>query len=59
MSFSTTILGYPFAAPFFIAPAANAGLNNPQDAEAAIVRAAGNASILYVVCAAGRICEVL
>jgi hypothetical protein len=45
---STTILGYPFSAPFFIAPAASAGRAHP-DAELNLVRAAGDANVLYVV----------
>jgi isopentenyl diphosphate isomerase/L-lactate dehydrogenase-like FMN-dependent dehydrogenase len=43
----TTILGYNFSAPFFIGPAASAGRGHPN-AEANFVRAAANASILYV-----------
>jgi isopentenyl diphosphate isomerase/L-lactate dehydrogenase-like FMN-dependent dehydrogenase len=46
---STFILGHNFSVPFFIAPAANAALNNPVDAEASIVRAAAQHNVLYVV----------
>lgn len=44
---STTILGYNFSTPFFIAPAARAGRANPG-AETNLVKAAGAAGILYV-----------
>ncbi|KAJ7135779.1 FMN-dependent alpha-hydroxy acid dehydrogenase [Mycena epipterygia] len=44
---STTILGYNFSQPFFIAPAANAGHAN-KSAEASLASAAGKAGILYV-----------
>ncbi|KAJ7487916.1 FMN-dependent alpha-hydroxy acid dehydrogenase [Mycena latifolia] len=44
---STTILGYNFSQPFFIAPAANAGHAN-KTAEASLASAAGKAGILYV-----------
>ncbi|RYO90032.1 hypothetical protein DL764_008500 [Monosporascus ibericus] len=47
VNLATTILGYEFSAPFFFAPAASAGRAHP-DAEASIIRAAGNAGILYV-----------
>lgn len=40
-------MGYNFSAPYFIAPAANLNVSNP-DAEAALVRAAANAGILYI-----------
>ncbi|KAH7034742.1 uncharacterized protein B0I36DRAFT_208494, partial [Microdochium trichocladiopsis] len=43
----STVLGYNFSAPFFIAPAAQAGRANSQ-AEANLVKAAGDAGILYV-----------
>ncbi|KAJ6613195.1 FMN-dependent alpha-hydroxy acid dehydrogenase [Mycena sp. CBHHK59/15] len=44
---STTILGYNFSQPFFIAPAAEAGHAN-KSAEASLASAAGKAGILYV-----------
>ncbi|KAJ7686173.1 FMN-dependent alpha-hydroxy acid dehydrogenase [Mycena rosella] len=44
---STTILGYNFSQPFFIAPAANAGHAN-KTAEKSLASAAGKAGILYV-----------
>ncbi|KAJ6529153.1 FMN-dependent alpha-hydroxy acid dehydrogenase [Mycena vulgaris] len=44
---STTILGYNFSQPFFIAPAAKAGHAN-KTAEASLASAAGKAGILYV-----------
>ncbi|KAJ6571567.1 FMN-dependent alpha-hydroxy acid dehydrogenase [Mycena capillaripes] len=44
---STTILGYNFSQPFFIAPAAQAGHAN-KSAEASLAAAAGKAGILYV-----------
>lgn len=40
-------MGYNFSAPYFIAPAANLNVPNP-DAEANLVRAAANAGILYI-----------
>jgi isopentenyl diphosphate isomerase/L-lactate dehydrogenase-like FMN-dependent dehydrogenase len=43
----TKILGHQFDSPFFIAPAAKAGYTDP-DAERNLVRAAGNANVLYV-----------
>jgi isopentenyl diphosphate isomerase/L-lactate dehydrogenase-like FMN-dependent dehydrogenase len=43
----TKILGHQFDSPFFIAPAAQAGYTDP-DAERNLVRAAGNANVLYV-----------
>ncbi|CAK5266363.1 unnamed protein product [Mycena citricolor] len=43
---STTILGYNFSQPFFIAPAADAGHAN-KSAEASLAAAAGEAGILY------------
>ncbi|KAJ7866657.1 FMN-dependent alpha-hydroxy acid dehydrogenase [Mycena leptocephala] len=43
---STTILGYNFSQPFFIAPAADAGHAN-KSAEASLASAAGKAGILY------------
>ncbi|KAH8196254.1 hypothetical protein TruAng_009579 [Truncatella angustata] len=47
LNLNTTILGYNFAAPYFIAPAANAG-HGSVGAEANLVRAAASAGILYV-----------
>ncbi|KAJ7735386.1 FMN-dependent alpha-hydroxy acid dehydrogenase [Mycena maculata] len=44
---NTTILGYNFTQPFFIAPAADAGHAN-KSAEASLAQAAGKAGILYV-----------
>ncbi|KAF7349436.1 FMN-dependent alpha-hydroxy acid dehydrogenase [Mycena sanguinolenta] len=44
---STTILGYNFSYPFFIAPAAKAGRAN-KSAEASLASAAGKSGILYV-----------
>ncbi|SJL04086.1 related to CYB2-lactate dehydrogenase cytochrome b2 [Armillaria ostoyae] len=44
---STSILGYNFSAPFFIAPAADAGHTN-QSAELSLATAAGKTGILYV-----------
>ncbi|KAJ7152685.1 FMN-dependent alpha-hydroxy acid dehydrogenase [Mycena crocata] len=44
---STTMLGFNFSQPFFIAPAANAGHAN-KSAEASLASAAGKAGILYV-----------
>lgn len=46
-SLATSILGYNFSAPFFIAPAAKAGKAS-KGAETNLAKAAGNASILYV-----------
>jgi isopentenyl diphosphate isomerase/L-lactate dehydrogenase-like FMN-dependent dehydrogenase len=46
VSLSASIMGYNFTAPFFIAPAANAGLAHPL-AELNLARAAGKAGILY------------
>jgi isopentenyl diphosphate isomerase/L-lactate dehydrogenase-like FMN-dependent dehydrogenase len=43
----TSILGYQFNAPFFIAPAAQAGLAN-GGAESNLAKAAAAAGILYV-----------
>lgn len=43
----TRILGHEFDSPFFIAPAAQAGYTDP-DAERNLVRAAGDANVLYV-----------
>ncbi|KZT25034.1 FMN-dependent alpha-hydroxy acid dehydrogenase [Neolentinus lepideus HHB14362 ss-1] len=43
----TTILGYNFTMPFFIAPAAEAGHTN-KSAELSLASAAGKAGILYV-----------
>lgn len=43
----TSILGYEFDAPFFIAPAAKAGYAS-SGAEANLVKAAGAANLLYV-----------
>ncbi|KAG6356468.1 hypothetical protein INS49_015856 [Diaporthe citri] len=47
VNLKTTILGYNFSMPFFIAPAAQAGRANPG-AETNLVKAAGAAGILYV-----------
>ncbi|KAJ7072181.1 FMN-dependent alpha-hydroxy acid dehydrogenase [Mycena amicta] len=47
MTTSTTILGYNFSQPFFIAPAADAGHAN-KSAEASLASAAGKAGILYI-----------
>ncbi|KAK0202545.1 FMN-dependent alpha-hydroxy acid dehydrogenase [Desarmillaria ectypa] len=44
---STSILGYNFSFPFFIAPAARAG-NANKSAELSLATAAGKAGILYV-----------
>jgi len=46
--FRTTILGYKFSAPFFIAPAATAGYTNPLG-ELSLATAAGKENLLYVV----------
>lgn len=43
----TTILGYNFSAPFFISPAANAGLGHPL-AEINLVKGAATGGILYI-----------
>ncbi|KAL4871200.1 hypothetical protein BDV12DRAFT_32109 [Aspergillus spectabilis] len=43
----TTILGHKFSAPFFISPAASAGLAH-EGAEANFVKAAGEENILYI-----------
>ncbi|KAF7186438.1 Cytochrome b2, mitochondrial [Pseudocercospora fuligena] len=48
VNLKTSILGYEFSAPFFIAPAAKAGKANETAAEAGLVQAAGAAGILYV-----------
>lgn len=45
---NTTILGYNFSAPFFISPAARAGLGHP-DAEINLVKGAAAGGILYIV----------
>jgi isopentenyl diphosphate isomerase/L-lactate dehydrogenase-like FMN-dependent dehydrogenase len=45
---STTILGYNFSAPFFISPAAKAGLANSA-AEVGLVQGAYEGGILYIV----------
>lgn len=47
VNLKTSILGYEFNAPFFIAPAAQAGRAS-SGAETNLVRAAGAAGILYV-----------
>ncbi|KAF2998751.1 hypothetical protein G7054_g11945 [Neopestalotiopsis clavispora] len=47
LNLNTSILGYNFAAPFFIAPAANAGHAN-DGAETNLVKAAASAGVLYV-----------
>ena len=44
---TTSILGYEFDAPFFIAPAARAGYAN-DGAETNLAKAAGEAGLLYV-----------
>lgn len=44
---NTRILGHEFSSPFFIAPAAQAGYTN-SEAERNLVRAAGDANVLYV-----------
>ncbi|KAF8916024.1 FMN-dependent alpha-hydroxy acid dehydrogenase [Mucidula mucida] len=43
----TSILGYNFSAPFFIAPAANVG-HTSSSAELSLASAAGKANLLYV-----------
>ncbi|KZP32308.1 FMN-dependent alpha-hydroxy acid dehydrogenase [Athelia psychrophila] len=48
LNLNTSILGYNFSLPFFIAPAANAGLANSTTAELSLVEAAGDAGMLYV-----------
>jgi hypothetical protein len=47
INLKTTILGYEFEAPFFIAPAAKAGKAS-DGAESNLVQAAGAAGILYI-----------
>ncbi|EME47062.1 hypothetical protein DOTSEDRAFT_165817 [Dothistroma septosporum NZE10] len=47
VNLKTTILGYDFDLPFFIAPAAEAGRAD-DGAESNLVKAASNASMLYV-----------
>lgn len=47
VNIKTSILGYEFNAPFFIAPAAQAGLAS-SGAETNLVQAAGAAGILYI-----------
>ncbi|KAF9045669.1 FMN-linked oxidoreductase [Hymenopellis radicata] len=46
-SMETSILGYNFSAPFFIAPAANVG-HTSSSAELSLATAAGKANLLYV-----------
>ncbi|PWW73977.1 FMN-dependent alpha-hydroxy acid dehydrogenase [Tuber magnatum] len=46
ISLDTTVFGYKFSAPFFIAPAARAGLTHPR-AELNLAEAAGAENILY------------
>ncbi|KAG0129674.1 hypothetical protein HOY82DRAFT_579631 [Tuber indicum] len=46
ISLNTTIFGHKFTAPFFIAPAARAGLTHPR-AELNLAEAAGAENILY------------
>ncbi|KAF2763354.1 FMN-dependent alpha-hydroxy acid dehydrogenase [Pseudovirgaria hyperparasitica] len=46
-SLPTSILGYNFSAPFFIAPAGRAGYGNP-DAEKGLLRAGEAANVLYI-----------
>ncbi|CUS12737.1 unnamed protein product [Tuber aestivum] len=46
ISLNTTIFGHEFSAPFFIAPAARAGLTHPR-AELNLAEAAGAGNILY------------
>lgn len=46
--YRTTIMGYNFSAPFFIAPAAKAGLAN-ADAESGLIKGAAAGNILYIV----------
>ncbi|KAL7622499.1 hypothetical protein AAE478_008006 [Parahypoxylon ruwenzoriense] len=43
----TTVLGYNFSAPIFIAPAARAGYGDPERAELNFMEAAANENILY------------
>jgi hypothetical protein len=57
LTFRTTILGYNFSYPFFIAPAAEAGHAN-KSAEASLASAAGKAGILYTVCFPGSYLEL-
>ncbi|KAM0321824.1 hypothetical protein ACHAQA_009921 [Verticillium albo-atrum] len=45
---ATTILGYKFSAPFFIAPAARGVYGDPDRAELNFVEAAANENILYI-----------
>ncbi|KAF3359959.1 hypothetical protein VDGD_00730 [Verticillium dahliae] len=45
---ATTILGYNFSAPFFIAPAARGIYGDPERAELNFVEAAGKENILYI-----------
>lgn len=45
---STSILGYNFSAPFFIAPAARAAYSNPEEAEIAFMKGAYAQDILYM-----------
>ncbi|CRK11915.1 hypothetical protein BN1723_017261, partial [Verticillium longisporum] len=45
---ATTILGYNFSAPFFIAPAARGVYGDPERAELNFVEAAGKENILYI-----------
>lgn len=47
MNLNTSILGYEFSAPFFIAPAAKAGKAS-SGAESNLAKAAGAAGILYI-----------
>lgn len=47
-SLNTTILGYPFANPFFISPAAKAQYAHP-DAELNLMKGAGAGNIPYIV----------
>ncbi|KAH7083496.1 FMN-dependent dehydrogenase [Paraphoma chrysanthemicola] len=46
-TFSTTLLGYNFSAPFFISPCARGGNAHP-DAEWNLVKGAGQGNILYM-----------
>ncbi|KAH6645342.1 FMN-dependent alpha-hydroxy acid dehydrogenase [Truncatella angustata] len=47
INLNTTILGYNFSAPYFIAPAANLNVSN-SGTEDNLVRAAASAGILYI-----------
>lgn len=47
-SMNTTILGYEFANPFFISPAAKAQYGHP-DAELNLMKGAGAGGIPYIV----------